>query len=981
MQTGIESLKVRVKGEVWDDYTHRCLFATDASAYREMPLAVAYPKDDDDLRELLIWASENSVPLIPRAAGTSLAGQVVGSGLVVDTGRYMNRILEFNKEEKSVWVQPGVIRDDLNRFLKPHGLHFAPETSTSNRCMMGGMVGNNACGAHSLIHGSTRDHLLEVKGFFSDGSRCHIHPVDIDQYNTKKAEESIEGRAYAYLDSLFKDQQKRDLISSRMPWPEIRRRNTGYAIDLLMDTEPWNPSGKPLNLASLIAGSEGTLVMLSEIKLSLEELPPPETLLLCAQFEHLDEAFMANLVALGYPVTSIELIDNVILECTAGHTGLKGHRFFIKGSPAAVLIIELSGHDLTILRQEAEEIARAIKGQGYGYHFPVVTGNEINMVWELRKAGLGLLSNVEGPAKPVPVIEDTAVRPVDLPAYMSDFNRMLEELGFACVYYAHISTGELHLRPVLDLKNPEHVRLFRRVAEESARLVRKYRGSLSGEHGDGRLRGEFIPWMVGEEIYSFFLKIKEIFDPRGILNPGKITGTPPMDTSLRYSGDYTEPSFQPVFNYEDDGGFLQAVERCNGSGDCRRPWWYNGIMCPSYQASLDERLSTRGRSNLIRETLAHPGNGSPFANPALREILDQCLSCKGCKSECPSAVDMARYKAEIMHQYYKHHRMPLSVRLVANISRINRLFRKLPWLYNAALALPPVDWAIKKLTDIHPGRELPRLSSPSLQSRIRRHLRRSVHKPDPVRGSVIFFVDEFTSDFDAPIGMKAIVLLEQLGYNVLPYFGEESGRAPFSKGDLSRAKQCANRNVMMLKGKVKPDTPLIGIEPSTLLVFRDEYPDIVDSHLVEDAKEIGRNAFLIEEFIVQELNRGNINQALFTDDEATILVHGHCHQKSLVRESGLVQMLSIPEHYSVSEMKTGCCGMAGSFGMERKNYELSLKIGEQVLFPTVRQLGDGIIVAMPGTSCRQQLFDGTGRRAYHPVEILHKALKTSSFIR
>ncbi|MFO7723771.1 MAG: FAD-linked oxidase C-terminal domain-containing protein, partial [Bacteroidales bacterium] len=592
--------------------------------------------------------------------------------------------------------------------------------------------------------------------------------------------------------------------------------------------------------------------------------------------------------------------------------------------------------------------------------------------------GLGLLSNVEGLAKPVPVIEDTAVRPVDLPAYMADFDSMLSDLGLSCVYYAHISTGELHLRPVLDLKNPDHIRLFRRVAEESAKLVKKYRGSLSGEHGDGRLRGEFIPWMVGDEIYDYFVRLKGIFDPGGMLNPGKITGTPPMDTSLRYSGSYQAPPFEPVFNYDHDGGFLQAVERCNGSGDCRRPSWYNGVMCPSYQASLDERLSTRGRSNLIREALSRPLNGKPFANPALREILDQCLSCKGCKSECPSAVDMARYKAEIMHQYYLHHGMPLSVRLVSNISRINRIFRKIPWFYNVALAIPPIEWLIKKLTGIHPDRKIPRLSNPALQTWIKKHsIGAEPNATGHSKGTVIFFVDEFTNDFDASIGKMGITLLKSLGYHVIPYIGEESGRAPFSKGDLKRAKQCANRNVSWLRNMVNQEVPLVGIEPSTLLVFRDEYPDIVDDELVEDARRIGGNALLIEEFMVRELDKGNIGSQYFSDESCSIVVHGHCHQKSLVKNSGLVRMLSIPGNYTAEELKSGCCGMAGSFGMERKNYELSMKIGEQFLFPTIRQLGDGIIVAMPGTSCRQQLHDGTGKRAFHPVEILYKALKNN----
>lgn len=974
--TLLEKLKTLLKGEVYDDYTVRHLYATDASAYREVPMAVAFPKDAGDLQVLVKWADQNGVPLIPRAAGTSLAGQVVGSGLVVDTGRYMNRILTVDPEARTVWVEPGVIRDDLNKALKPYGFHFAPETSTSNRCMLGGMAGNNACGAHSLIYGSTRDHLLEVKGFLADGSPFHTLPLSGDALADKLTQPDREGEVYRYLTNLLNDKEVRDTLVENSPWPEIRRRNTGYALDMVMQQAPWNTDGKPLNLSTLIAGSEGTLMMISSLKLSLVPLPPPVTVLLCPHFSDLTEAFHGNLVALQHPVTSIELVDNVILDCTAGHQGLRANRFFIKGDPRAVLFIELSGDNLETLLAEAQALAGDLATNGLGYHYPVVTGADIGKVWELRKAGLGLLSNVEGPAKPVPVIEDTAVRPADLPAYMVDFQSMLEEYGLSCVYYAHISTGELHLRPVLDLKNPADRVLFRTVATRTAALVKKYRGSLSGEHGDGRLRGEFIPFMVGDKVYQWFVELKHVFDPAGILNPGKITGAPPMDTSLRYSKDYREPHFYPMFRYGPGESFLQAVERCNGSGDCRRPFGYEGLMCPSYQASLDERLSTRGRANLIRETVSQSPD-KPFANPALREILDQCLACKGCKSDCPSSVDMARYKAEVMHQFYKHHATPLHVSLVARIYSLYSLAARFPGVFNAFSALPLVAAFLKKVSHIHPARELPKLSNPTFSTWYRKYLHKNHPSDVTAKGTLVLFVDEFTQLFDAHIGIKAYELLTRLGYKVIPYYAGESGRAAFSKGKLTHARFCAEKNVMKLKGLIQENIPLVGTEPSALLAFRDEYPDIVREHFISDAQHIADHTLLIEEFLVQEFECGRISSNQFSDDEMEIVFHGHCHQKTLSRNGALKKMLEIPSGFKATEIISGCCGMAGSFGMEKQNYELSMKIGEMILFPYIRRLLDGTKVAMAGTSCRQQVFDGTGKRAEHPVEILHKALQTS----
>lgn len=970
----IDFLRRRLKGTVFNDLTHKAMYATDASAYREIPFAIAFPADEQDLQEILLWAAENSMPVIPRTAGTSLAGQVVGNGLVVDTGRNLNRILEVNPEEKYAWVQPGVIRDDLNRKLKQYGLFFAPETSTSNRCMIGGMVGNNACGANSLVYGSTRDHLLEVKGFWADGSPLHAKPLSIKEFNQRLEMQTVQGDVFRFLNRILGDENNRERIIQAFPPPEIKRRNTGYALDISMDCQQWVDNDRPFNLAPLIAGSEGTLVMMSAIKVNLVELPPEKKVIICAQFKNLEEVFDANLIVLKYPVRSIELIDNIVLECTELHQSLKTNRFFIEGNPAAVLFIELAGDNLKIIEDLASEISEAIYGAGYGYAFPIVKGSDIDRVWELRKAGLGLLSNVKGPARPVPFIEDAAVRPQELKSYVVEIREMLASYGLSCVFYAHIGTGELHLRPVLDLKNPDHIQLFRRVAEKCAGIVKKYNGSLSGEHGDGRSRGEFVKQMVGEEVYTIFNELKYTFDPKGLLNPGKIVDAVPMDTSLRYPEEYYSGDFTTAFDFSADGGLLQAVERCNGSGDCLKPHWYGGEMCPSYQVTRDERLSTRGRANFIRESLAFCTEGKLSVNLELIDVLNQCLSCKACKNECPSSVDLARYKAEILNLYYQHHSTPLPVKLMMNIFTLAKLFKHAPWLFNAAANAPLISRVVKRAADIHPQRSLPRFPIPSLSVWVKRNKKLLNPSSEKTKGHVLFYVDEFTDYLDPQPGIAAISLLAELGYRVSPFCGKESGRVAVSKGKLDVAKRLASDNVMKLKSIVRHDKPLVGVEPSALLIFKDEYPDLVTPELVEGARQIAAHTLLIEDFIVSQFDEGKITSEVFEDSPQKVVFHGHCHQKAISNTGALKRMLEIPIGYKAEEIKSGCCGMAGSFGMERKNYDLSMKIGEQVLFPYLRNLSNGTIVAMPGTSCRQQVFDGTGIRALHPVEILFRAL-------
>ena len=968
----LELLCKSLEGDLFTDETSRILHATDASAYRAVPLAVARPKTVEDIRKLVLFARDNRTPLIARTAGTSLAGQVVGEGIVVDVSKYLNKILEINVQAHWVRVEPGVVLDELNMAVAPYGLFFGPETSTSNRCMIGGMVGNNACGAHSLIYGSTRDHVISLKTVLSDGSEVEFGPFSNEEFDRKCLGDSLEAGLYRNIRELLSAPGAREEIEKEYPDPSIRRRNTGYAIDQLLDCYPFNPDGHRFNFCKILAGSEGTLAFTTEIKLNLVLLPPKNKILLCAHFHNLEEALQGNLLALKHHPGAIELMDRFILDCTKNNIGLRKNRFFIEGDPGAILIIEFAGDSKDELIEIAARLTDDFRQKGLGYHYPIISGSDIPKVWALRKAGLGVLTNIPGDAKPVSVIEDTAVNPEKLPEYIAGFKEMLARFDLECVYHAHIATGELHLRPVLNLKDPEDVKKFRAVATETAKLVKKFKGSLSGEHGDGRLRGEFIPMMVGERNYEILGKIKSAWDPESIFNPGKITATAPMDTSLRYEPGVTTRQFDTVFDFSHDGGLLRAIEKCNGAGDCRKSHLIGGTMCPSYMASKDENATTRARANVLREFLTRSRRENPFSHKEVYDILDLCLSCKGCKSECPSNVDMARYKAEFLQHYYDGHGVPFRALAVANITRLNRIGSILPGLYNFMAKSRTISGIMKKSLGMAPRRPLPTLSPYPFTTWFKRY-DQQIHD-DHLQRKVYLFVDEFTEFNDAHVGIAAVKLFNALGHRVLVAGEAESGRTYLSKGLVRRAKGLAIENVVIYKDKVTDDVPLVGIEPSAILSFRDEYPDLVAPELKEDALRLAKNCLMFDEFFMREVKAGRISQNQFSDKKMKIKLHGHCHQKALSSTGPTKEMLTFPENYSVEEIPSGCCGMAGSFGYEKEHYELSIKIGELVLFPAVREAEKDTVIAAPGTSCRHQIKDGTGREALHPVEVMFMSL-------
>ncbi len=975
LQAQLQKLALQLEGELHLDRMTRLLYATDASVYRELPLAVAYPKNESDIRKLVLFCREHHSSIIPRAAGTSLAGQCVGDGIVVDISHYMNQILEVNKEESWVRVQPGVVRDELNHFLKPHHLFFGPNTSTANRATIGGMIGNNSCGSYSIVYGTTREHTLEVKAILSDGSQVLFKSVTKADFE-KKAEkvDQLEGRLYKQLKVKLSDPEVQQQIKTGFPKASIHRRNTGYAVDALLASNVFEPGAPDLNLCQLICGSEGTLAFITEVKIHVDPLPPSEKALLCVHFKSVDEALRAVPLTLKHEVRAVELMDKIVLDCTKDNAEQKKNRFFIEGDPEAILIIEFGDENKAIVDQKANDLIKDLKSQNYGYHFPMVYPPLLKNVWQLRKAGLGVLANIPGDEKAVTVIEDTAVDVEELADYIQEVSQIMAKHDQRCVYYAHAGAGELHLRPILNLKSKNDVRIFRQIGEDSAHLIRKYRGSLSGEHGDGRVRAEFLPLVMGAENYQLLREIKQAWDPLNIFNPGKIVDAPPMDEQLRYEPDQATEQFDTLFDFSATGGLLRAAEKCNGSGDCRKTHLSGGTMCPSFMATRKEKDTTRARANILREFLTRSPEKNRFNHPEIKEVMDLCLSCKGCATECPSNVDMATMKAEFLYQYYRSNGVPLRASLIANIANVNAVASFAPWLNNFFLSNPIASKPIKKLLGIAHERSLPTLAKTTLKRWFKKH-HMSLAPAHPSKGKVYLFADEFTNYNDVEIGVKAILLLTRLGYEVEIPKHDQSGRAYFSKGLLKEAQRVARNNIKTLKGVISAETPLLGIEPSAILSFRDEYPKLVGEDWRPLAERIGENCLLFSEFINKEIEKGKINSASFTKRKRKILLHGHCHQKALSDISHTAFMLSLPENYSVEVIPSGCCGMAGSFGYEKEHYDISMQIGELVLFPAVRNANAETIVAAPGTSCRHQIADGTSKKALHPAAILFDALR------
>lgn len=977
----LENLTIHFEGKLYVDQSQnseiaRKIYSTDASVYQVKPIAVAIPANYKDIKRLIIFAKKHKTSIIPRGAGTSLAGQVVGNGIVMEVASNLSRIILLNIKEKSVWIEPGIIRDDLNKQIEKSGLFFGPETSTANRALLGGMLGNNSCGLHSIVWGNVRDHLKETRAILSDGTEIHTHPLSNEEFYKKTSLNNLEGNIYKELHRILNNPELQNLIKSRFPKAEIKRRNSGYALDALIDMQPFNPIGQPFNLSALIAGSEGTLAIVHSMKLNLLDLPASEVALICIHCHTLQESLQANIVALKHQPTASELVDDYILSFTENHPNFKSDRHFIEGKPAAILMVEFRSTTSEGLDIQVNTCINSLKDAKIGYAYPVLDKNNIDKGWGIRKAGLGLIRNAISKKQPVNLIEDCAVSPVDLPNYVAEIQALLAKYKVEAAYYAHAGAGELHIEPFLDLSSKEGKILFRTILSETVDILKKYQGSLSGEHGDGRLRGEFIEKMMGKELLDLFKEIKGIFDPFQILNPGKIVNSPPMDEELRMSTSdgYKMTNF---FNYGDFENPLRLAEKCSGSGDCKKTALTGGTMCPSFMATLDEKDSTRARANMLRQILSEPSE-NPFSNPELNEILDLCLSCKGCQTECPSGVDITKLKAETLQQKYLTDGIPWRTQMIGHFPLLQNLARKFAPIYNFFIEFPLSNIIIKTILGFSWERSLPKVYFYSLEDWFKKYAKKYPQN-QLKNGSVYLFADEFTNYNEVDLGKKTVLLLNELGFGVKIPHGVISGRSYLSKGMLIEAKKIAAKNIEILSSIINSDHPFIGIEPSAILTFRDEIPDLVNPELRNLAIQIGKNCLLVDEFLSQQIKNKKILKSDFTQEGKKIILHGHCHQKSIAGLVSTRHVLSFPENQEVELLPTGCCGMAGSFGYERKHYKISQQIANLVLFPRVLAAKDTVIIASNGTSCRHQLKDGIGKTGLHTVEIMYNALAQKTF--
>ena len=952
----VHELAQVVEGEVRFDKYSRILYSTDASIYQIEPIGVVIPRHAEDVIATIEVAARHRVPVLPRGGGSSLAGQAVGHAIHIDVSKYMHRILEVNPEERWVRVQPGVVLDQLNAHLRSYGLQFGPDPASSNRATLGGILGNNSAGAHSILYGITADHALEADVVLSDGTFTHVGPLDLPALHMKLEAEGLEGDIYRAVHRIVSDNLS--LIEER--YPKYWRRAGGYNLDRIARQLK---TGEPFNLFELIVGSEGTFVTLTEAKLNLVPLPKM-TALDIVHFDDLVDAMEAVPAMLECEPSAIELLDEMTLQLVRGVPEYARQLTWVEGDPKAVLIVEFYGESETELLDKLDKLEARLKRERMGTAFVrAVTAEEIARVWNVRKAGLGFLMGLKGDYKPIPFIEDPAVPPEHLAEYIRGVRDICHAYGARMAAYAHASAGCIHVRPLINLKLENEVKKMHAIAIATCGLVLKYSGVMSSEHGDGLVRSEFNERIFGPELYSLFREVKRAFDPQGIMNPGKIVDAQSMVENLRYGPDYRAVQVRTHLRFDEFGGFDRAIEMCSGVGICRKMGV--GTMCPSYMATREEEHSTRGRANALRAAISGALPIEELTSDRMLQVLDLCLECKGCKAECPSAVDMAKLKAEVLAQRADKYGVPLRSRLFGHIHLLSRLGSATAPLSNM-LAQSPLATALKARLGIAPERPLPSFAAEPFDVWFRRHYRRNGAR----KGRVVLFHDTFMTYNQPEIGRAAVRVLEALGYEPILVRRKCCGRPMISKGMLRKAKAYAEHNVHILAPYAEAGIPIVGCEPSCLLTIRDDYPDLVDDPRVE---QVAANSLLIEEFVARLLDSDGVDLS-FKEAPKRVLVHGHCHQKALVGTAPTLRMLRLMPGCEVEEVDSGCCGMAGSFGFEVEHYNLSMTIGELRLLPAVREAGPDTVIAAAGISCRQQIAHGTGRTAKHPVEILAEAL-------
>ena len=918
--------------------------------YQELPKGVSFPKSIFDIQNLVKKANKERFSITARSAGTSLAGQTTGSGVIMDVSKFMTKIVEVDAENKTALVEPGVIRDSLNRHTEKHNILFGPDTSTTNRCMIGGMIGNNSSGSFSIKHKTTREHVHSMDVVLSDGSMAKFEPLSLSELEEKKKQDNLEGSIYRGILSLL--EKNKDLIIRNYPHPEITRRNTGYALDKLLEMQPFDPNGRKFNLCELLCGSEGTLALTGSATLGLVKKDAYKRVMI-PQFKTVNEAMLATVEAVKFAPGAVELVDDIILNATKLNPEQSQNRFFLEDDPKCILIIQFEGDDQEHLRKKTEDLRQVLKDKDLGYAFPEFDSvSDINRVWDLRKAGLGLLMGLGKDARSPTFCEDTAVRVVDLPDYVKDFEDLMEKHKTGCVYYAHASVGELHFRPMIDTTSTSGVEKMKAMAEDVAVLVRKYRGSLSGEHGDGRARSPYIEKVLGAEMLPVLKQVKEIWDPNYIFNPGKIVDADPIDHDLRFSPAYFSEKVETEFRWRKEGGFNQALELCNGAGVCRKLSESGGTMCPSYMATTDEKDSTRGRANVFRQVFEGK-NPDQYKSEELKEALSLCLSCKACKSECPANVDMAKMKSEFMNGWHKNRKRNFSDWFFVNSSKLYGLASLVPSLANKVSNLDLSKKLLENIAGISRNRTLPEFAKQTFRSWWKSY------EYKESQDIVVLHVDIFTNYHEPEIAISAVKVLEKMGFQVLVTFKETLGRPHLSKGFLKEAKEIAHQVIPEWKHYADSEFPIIGLEPSEILTAKDEFLDLCDDEYLKDAQQIAKHCYTFEEFLAVNIER--LPKAELSE---SVIIHQHCHSKALTKKDLSSKVLS---HigFEVNELDSGCCGMAGSFGYEKDKYDLSMEIGSQRLFPAIIEDKNRSNVCASGFSCRHQIHDGTGSKAKH----------------
>ncbi len=964
----LNELDKQTRGDLRVDEYSRILYSTDASIYQVKPHGVLIPQTMDDARAAVELGAKYQVPLLPRAAGSSLAGQAVNEALVIDFTRHLNAILELNREEKWVRVQPGIVLDELNYYLRPHGLKYGPDPASSSRAAMGGIVSNNSTGAHSILYGMTADHVLEMSVILNDGSTARFGPLGEKELAAKMKGNGRDAQITRAIHQLTQDPAHQAIIRERTPrhW----RRCGGYNLDRFVPdgvTFQW-PRDPRFNLAKLVCGAEGTLAVITEIKLNLVPLPKISALAI-VHFESLPEALTAVPIILETEPTAVEVLDHYGLTlCREVPEYARLLDGFIEGDPNCVLITEFYGESEAELQSKVERLKTHLKGQMVPVTavVPAFAPQLQADVWKVRKVGLGLLMSIKGDYKPIPFIEDAAVPVEHLAEYVTKVEQFCHDIGTNVAYYAHASAGCLHIRPLINTKKAEEVAKLPQITEFSVSLLRGYGGAFSSEHGDGRARSWLNEKFFGPELYDLFRQVKNIFDPDHIFNPNNITDAGPMTENLRFGPDYRVIPIQTHLDFSSDQGFDRAIEMCNGAGICRKRT--TDVMCPSFMATREEEHATRGRANALRAALSGHLPSTEFTSERMYRVMELCVSCKACQAECPSSVDMAKIKTEFLAQYHAVHGVPLRDRLFTEITRLSRLGSgPLAPIANWSLQNGLIRQGMERALGISAKRTLPPFAATPFTKWFQNRPRITHH----ASRQIVLFTDTYTTYNHPHIGVAAVELLEAAGCEIVLSGVTDCGRPYLSKGLVDKAQQSARKVLDRLAPHAQQGIPIIFLEPSDLSAILDDYVSLLPQD--ERVPLLAAHSLSLEQFIAQLADAGELNLT-FTEEPRQILLHGHCHQKALIGTGPARRALSLPPNYTVTELDTSCCGMAGSFGYEAEHYAISLKMAERRLLPAVRAANADTIIVAPGTSCRHQIADSSGRTALHPAEVLRDAL-------